>query len=296
MLAIALSPGWSSGKVARPVAHAFLVAGPTFTGVIDEQGREQWSAPRPGARDGWVLPNGHVLIAWADEVLEFDLQKQSGWRYELDPTNAEIGSVQRLDDGNTLISELGAKPRLIEVSADGQIVVELPLEPETDNTHMQTRMARKLKNGDYLAPHLLAFAVKQYAPTGEVVSKLSTDGERFGGREAKHWPFTAIRLENGHTLVGCTYANRVVELDRAGQVVWDVDNDDVDNIIKDACGVQRLPNGNTVVACYGAKEGVKLFEVTREKQVVWTYAGPHRAHHFQILTTNGEPLSGKPLK
>ncbi|MGI9430199.1 MAG: hypothetical protein ACR2NM_16175 [Bythopirellula sp.] len=60
--------------------------------------------------------------------------------------------------------------------------------------------------------------------------------------------------------------------------------------------MQRLLNGNTVVACYGAKEGVKLFEVTREKQVVWTYAGPHRVHHFQILTTNGEPLSGKPLK
>ena len=32
------------------------------------------------------------------------------------------------------------------------------------------------------------------------------------------------------------------------------------------------------------------------EKIVWTYEGPHRAHHFQILTTNGKPLSGKPMK
>ena len=45
----------------------------------------------------------------------------------------------------------------------------------------------------------------------------------------------------------------------------------------------------------GAKKGIKLFEVTREKKMVWKYEG-HRAHHFQILTTNGKPIEGKPLK
>jgi len=291
-----LSPGRLSAAERPPTAHAFLVAGPTFTGIIDEQGREQWSAPRAGARDGWVLSNGHVLVAWANEVIEFDLEKQSTWRYGLDPANGEIGSIERLENGNTLISELGANPRLIEVGTDGQIAVEVPLQPETENVHMQTRMARKLASGNYLAPHLLAFAVKQYTPAGEVVQVLRTDGDSFDGREAKHWPFTAIRLKSGHTVVGCTYGNRVVEFDAEGRVVWEIDNDDVGDIIRDACGVQRLPNGNTVVACYGAQKGVKMFEVNHDKAVVWTYAGPHRAHHFQILTTNGEPLPGKPMK
>ncbi|MCH2366494.1 MAG: hypothetical protein MK554_04640 [Planctomycetes bacterium] len=36
---------------------------------------------------------------------------------------------------------------------------------------------------------------------------------------------------------------------------------------------------------------VKLFEVTREKKVVWRYSGMTTGfHHFQILTTNGKPL------
>jgi hypothetical protein len=29
---------------------------------------------------------------------------------------------------------------------------------------------------------------------------------------------------------------------------------------------------------------------------VWKYTGPHRAHEIQVLTTNGEPIEGDPLK
>ena len=82
-----------------------------------------------------------------------------------------------------------------------------------------------------------------------------------------------------------------------GEVVWKMGNEDVEGTpFQDPCGGQRLPNGNTVVASYGAKEGIKLFEVTPEKDIVWSYSGEHRVHHFQILTTNGKPLNGKPLK
>ena len=65
-------------------------------------------------------------------------------------------------------------------------------------------------------------------------------------------------------------------------------------IIDDACGVRRLPNGNTVIASDHTSEGVKLFEVDGQKRVVWSYSGPHRVHHFQLLTTNGEPIPSTP--
>lgn len=281
---------------APALAHAFFVAGPSFTGIIDEQGVTRWSAPRAGARDGWVLPNGHILIAWADEVLEFDTQKQIVWRYALAPPNKELGTAQRLANGNTLVTELGTNPRLLEVTPKGEVAVEVALLPETENAHMQTRMARKLASGDYLVPHLLAHAVKRYRPDGEVVQTMPTDLASLGGREAENWPFTAIRLANGNTLVGCTHGNKVIELDAQGAIVWKVDNEDVGGIINDACGVQRLPSGNTVIASYNAHEGIKLFEVDPEKNVVWSYSGPHRVHHFQLLTTNGEPIAGTPLK
>ena len=162
---------------------------------------------------------------------------------------------------------------------------------------MQTRMLRVLPNGNYIAPHLLDFAVKEYEPdTGKVVRSFATDDR---GREKRDWPFTAIRLKDGNTVIACTNGNRIIEVDPKGKIVWKVDNDDIgEKLFDDACGVQRLPNGNTVVTSYHAKDDlVKLFEVTRDKKVVWRYSGLDAGfHHFQILTTNGEPLQDNTWK
>ena len=280
------------------IRHSFFVAGPTFTGIIDEDGKEVWNAGAPAARDGFVLPDGNVLIAWTDEVKELTRENKVVFHYRRAPENREIGTVERLANGRTLITELGSKPRLLEVDSKGQIALEFPLEPETDNAHMQTRMARKLANGNYLVPHLLAFKVKEYTPKGEIVKAFATDMKDLGGREAENWPFTAIRLDNGNTLVNLTHGNKTVELDDKGTVVWKVSNDDFpdDKPFADPCGAQRLPNGNTVIASYASQKDIKVFEVTRDKRIVWKYTGPHRAHEIQILTTNGKPLAGKPLK
>lgn len=282
---------------AEEVTHSFFVAGPEFTGIIAEDGKPVWNSGRPGARDGWVLPNGNVLIAWKDVVQEMTRDKQIVFEYPLATQNREIGSVERLANGHTVITELGLLPRLLEISPKLEVIADVRLQPETENAHMQTRMARKLANGNYLVPHLLAFKVKEYAPDGAVVAELPTDLPELGGRAAKNWPFTAIRLDSGNTLVCLTNGNQVVELDPDGRVVWSVSNEDLPgNPIDDACGGQRLPGGNTVIASYHARMGVKLLEVTPDKDIVWTFEGPQRAHHFQILTTNGKPIPGKPLK
>ncbi len=279
------------------IKHSFFVAGPSFTGIIDESGKPTWDSGRRGARDGFVLPNGNILIAWGNEVKEFTREKKVVFHYKLSKQNKEIGTCQRLKNGNTLITELGEKPRLIEVNSEGKIVVDCPLKPETNNAHMQTRMARKLPNGNYLAPHLLAFKVKEYTPEGKVVKEFKTDFVFLGGRKARNWPFTAIRLKNGNTVISLTNGNKIIEVDKNGKVVWKVTNKDLkEKPFSDPCGAQRLPNGNTVIASYAAKKGIKLFEITRDKKIVWSYQGPHRVHHFQILTTNGKPLKGTPLK
>lgn len=282
----------------EPIRHSLFIAGPSFTGILDEEGKETWNAGRPAARDGWVLPSGNMLIAWSDEVKELTRDKETVFSYKLSKDNKEIGTAERLDNGNTLVTELGSKPRLMEITPEGKVVVDVPLEPETDNAHMQTRMARKLKGGTYLVPHLLAFRVKEYNAKGEVLADFRTDLDVLGRREAENWPFTAIRLDNGHTLVTLTHGNKVAEFDAAGTVVWEVSNDDFPDVkpFVDPCGAQRLPNGNTVIASYGASKGIKIFEVTRDKKLVWKYEGPHRAHEIQVLTTNGEPIEGRPLK
>ncbi len=283
----------SSEKFGRQVSapgikHSFLIAG-SPTVLVGEEGEIKWRTEGT-ARDAFVLGNGNVLASINNRAQEITPDGEIVWSYRLATENKELGTAVRLENGHTLVVERGVKPRLLEVTPDSSIALEVPLQPETDNAHMQTRMARKLPNGNYLVPHLLAFAVKEYQPDGTVVSTIRTDLEELGGRDAKNWPFTAIRLENGRTLVNLTHGNKTVEFDPDGKVVWKVDNTDVDGRFADPCGGQRLANGNTVICSYAQKdpEKPKLFEITPDKKVVWEFFHPKaRAHEVHILTTNG---------
>ena len=298
VLLVAFFPRASTllGDEPSGIRHSYFVMG-AKTAIIDESGKPVWEYTG-GSRDGFVLPNGNVLIAFANRVEEVTRAKQVVLSYALSKENREIGTTQRLYNGNTLVTELGGKPRLLEINAKAEIVNEVGLQPDTDNAHMQTRMARQLRNGNFLVPHLLAFAVKEYSPKGEVVRSFKTDFDVLGGRPAENWPFTAIRLDNGNTVVSLTHGNKVVELDPKGEIVWSVTNDDVGGLFKDPCGSQRLANGNTVVGSHAANTGVSMVEVTPEKKIVWTSDHPLAAgvHHFQILTTNGIAEPGMPLK
>jgi hypothetical protein len=292
----AAATGMAEEKAASSIRHSYLVMGGK-TAIIGEDGVARWEY-RGGTRDGFVLPNGNAVLAWSDRVEEVTPAKQVVFSYTRNPENAEIGTVQRLYNGNTLVTELGKRPRLMEVDGRGAIVHETPLKPETENAHMQTRMARQLKNGNYLVPHLLAFAVKEYTPDGQVVATLHTDLAELGGRPAENWPFTAIRLDNGNTLVSLTHGNKVAEFTPSGSIAWKVTNDDVGGLFKDPCGSQRLANGNTVVGSHAANQGVSMVEVNRDRKIVWTSDHPLAAgvHHFQILTTNGRQEPGAPMK
>ena len=276
------------------ITHSFLVTGPK-TCIVNEQSEVTWQINK-ASRDGYVLPNGNILIAFKNEVNEYDKDQNIVWTYKLSKENKEIGTVQRLENGNTLVTELGKKPRLLEISPKGKITVEIALQPETDNAHMQTRMARKLPNGNYIVPHLLAFALKEYNPQGKVVNVIKTDLEELGGRKARNWPFTAILLENGNFLVNLTNGNKTVEITPQGKVVWKADNTTSEGKFADPCGGQQLDNGNRIIGSYGQGNPSKarIFELDHDKKVVWEFFHPNiKGHEVHIITTNGKAESGK---
>ncbi len=281
------------------IKHAFLITG-SMTALLDEESRVVWKVDAR-SRDGWVLESGNLLISHNDNVVrEYTRDGKVVWKYKLSEGNSEIGTAVRLADGYTMVVERGVRPQIVEVGPKGEVRVRVPLQPDTDNAHMQTRMARKLPNGNYLVPHLLAFAVKEYQPDGKVVRTIRTDLEELGGREKRNWPFTAIRLANGNTLVNLTNGNKTVEFDAEGKVVWRVDNSHVDGRFADPCGGQRLANGNTVICAYGQRdpEMAKIFEITRDKKVVWEYINPDLAgiHEVHVVRTNSRPVKSPSLK
>jgi len=305
-----LYPALVAGENVAAITHSFLATG-ARTYIADENGKVVWEYPG-STRDGYVLPNGNILLAVSKtrgKNTRFPgggvviVTRAGKTIFEFKGSQNEVNSVQPLADGNLMLTEAGPNPRLLEIDLSGNILLEFPLACQKQNFHMQTRMARKLSDGTYLAPHLHDFAVKQYDRNGKVLRVFNTALPDDPNREQHTWPFTAIRLANGNTLVNCTHGNRVVEFDADGVKVWELTNDDLPGPwLQDPCGAQVLPNGNVVISSYAAGKAdpnaPKLIEVTRDKKVVWTYRDGQvkGIHHFQILKTNGKQLQGAPLK
>ena len=275
------------------ITHSFLALG-TETFIVSDSGKTEWTYPF-GTRDGWVLPNGNLLLTLSKcdkypggAVVEITRSGQT--LFEFKGTQSEVNTSQKLASGNVLLTEAGPHPRILEVDSNGTIIVNVPLTCQTTNYHLQTRMTRKLANGNYLVPQLLDKVVREYTSDGKIAWEAATP----------HWAFTAIRLPDGHTLINCTTGNLVIEVDAQGKTTWQLSNEHLPNaLINDACGGQRLPNGNTVFSSYriGA-DRTKLIEVTPDKKVVWTYTDPRKdgIHEFQILDTNGQPLTEPVLR
>ena len=284
---------------ATNITHSFLALGGE-TYLMGADGKVAWQYPK-NTRDGYVLPSGNLLLAVTKNKeypggAAVELTRDGKVVFEYKGSQSEVNTVQAVGDGRYMLTEAGAKPRVLEVDREGKILVEVPIQAQIKDFHLQTRMTRKLQNGNYLVPQLLDKVVREYAPDGKIVWEAATPAE-----PKDSWPFTAIRLANGNTLTNCTHGLLVVEFDPAGKIVWKLTNDDLPSpLLKDPCGAQRLPNGNTVITSYAQnKPGeVKLLEVTPEKKVVWTYRDDkkHGIHEFQILDTNGQPLEGAPMK
>jgi len=152
-------------------------------------------------------------------------------------------------------------------------------------------MVRKLEHGNYLVCHSGKHLVREYTPKGEVVFEVKV------GNVA----FSASRLANGNTLVG--HIDQITEFSTTGKIVWKFTNTDIPGLsIGAICGVHSLENGNLAVGVYAAynKGGeAGLFEITREKKLVWCYSNPKSDRSMmsiQMLDKEGKLLPGKTVR
>jgi len=269
-LFLALLPLCTVGAAVE--THAFVATDYTQGKVffVSAAGQIVWQYDgATNANDLWVLPGGNFLFNTGHGVKEVTRAKKTVFAYE---STSEIFACQRLTNGNTFIGECTAG-RLLEVDPAGKIVHELRLLPAgTSGGHSFMRNARRLDNGHYLVAHYGLNVVREYDAAGKVIREIPAAGG----------PHSAVRLPNGNTLISCADGPggaRVFEIDPADKIVWQVQGDELPGVsLRFPAGLERLPNGNTLVANWlGHRhqfgQTADLFEVTRDKRVVWKFAG-----------------------
>ena len=278
------------GAAEKPAGHSFLMLG-GVTQIVDASGKVTWKYPA-ATRDGEMLSNGNLLLTLSKNkahpggaVVEVTRDLRVIWEYK--GTQTEVNTAVLLANGNIMLTEAGDKPRLLEVSRDGAIKVEIPLGCQTTNHHMQSRMARKLPNGHYLVPQ--EKTVREYDTQGKVVWERQSPESTLDNRT-----FCCLRNASGHTLISLTVGNHIIEVDAEGRIVWELRDGDLPDVrINRTTALAWLANGNIIFSNYAARSPQpKLVEITRDKQVVWTYAdGTNQGvHEFQLLDEAGKPL------
>ncbi len=285
----AAEPNVEAANPVQPrVKHRFI-AGLFRKGqaaLIAEDGRIQWEIPARNVQDMWILSNGNLLLSHGRGAKEFDLRdRKMVWEYAA-TGEVEVHSCQPLPGGDVLIGECGTS-RLVEVGRDGKIKKEIKLQTTVANAHMQFRCCRKTAAGTYLVAFVGEGLVKELDADGKVIRVI--DPEKKPGSGGAH---AVVRLPNGNTLISTGYGKSVVEIDPEGNTVWSVGREQLPAEFKlhYIAGIQRLPNGNTVVANYAGTP--QFFEVTPKHEVVWQVDDPQLsavAGHL-ILDVEGEPL------
>ena len=253
--------------------------------IIGTDGKVEWEvACGYNSHDIALLPNGNFLLHTAGAtVTEMTPKKEVVWKYEAKPKEGykgriEVHAFQRLADGNTMVAESGNR-RIVEVDKDGKIVTEIALQVDKPDPHRDTRMVRKLDTGNYLVCQEGDGCIREYDAKGKVVWEYKID---LGGRKESpgHGPeghgtsvYGAIRLANGNTVIAGGNNNRVLEVNKDGKIVWSIDQKELDGItLAWVTTLHVLPNGNLIVGnCHAGPDNPQLFEVTRDKKVVWSF-------------------------
>lgn len=286
-------------------AHRMLVQGNGKLAVVSADGKVEWEMPWGGIHDLHVMDNGHIMCQQGPaKVAEIDPKtKRVVWSYDSAKENGnegkriEVHGMQPLPDGKVMIAESGVG-RIIEVDRDGKITKEVKLKVSKPNPHRDTRLARKLENGNYLVSHEGDGVVREYdGKTGEVVWEFEiplygrepADGhgpEAFGNQT-----FSALRLANGNTLIGTGNGHSLLEVTPAKEVVWKLDQKELPGItFAWITTLEVLPDGHYVIGnAHAGPDNPQIVEIDpKTKAVVWKF---HDFEGFGNDLTNSRVLA-----
>ncbi|WP_158055484.1 aryl-sulfate sulfotransferase [Halorussus halophilus] len=237
----------------------------------------------------------------------FEVVWQYSWHDEY-ITHHEVHDVDRLDNGNTAIVDMG-NDRAFVVNQSGNITWEWhaenhvgngtefrekyggPKNPggEKDWTHMND--IDKLDNGNFQLSLRNFDTVIEVDPETKNITNVVGEPGNHSILHRQHNPY---KLRGGTVLVADSENDRVVELNATtNEIVWEYGGKSLLHWPRDA---DRLPNGNTLIV---DTFNNRVVEINPAGEVVWKYEGvmmPYTADRLSVPEEDHETVPGSELQ
>lgn len=267
--------------------HRIMVQGNNKLALVNKKGQLEWQMKWGGIHDMHVLANGNIMVQERNrKVVEIDPKTSKViWSYDATKENGnqgkrvEVHAFQPLPNGHIMIAESGPA-RIIEIDRQGKIHHQIKLKVNKPHPHRDTRLARKISNGNYLVCHEGDGVIREYdGKTGAVAWEYEVPlfgKQRRGGHGPEAFgnqAFGAVRLPNGNTLIATGNGHSVLEVTAAKKIVWKIEQNDLPGItLAWVTTLEVLPNGNYVIGnCHAGPQNPLVIEIEpKSKKVVWT--------------------------
>jgi PQQ-like domain len=300
-----------SSLFAAPPKHRFIAADSSKKrlAIIAEDGSTEWETTIGPLHDLHVLPSGNILLqtSWTRIVEIEPKSNKTVWEYDSAKQNGnggkkiEVHAFQRMENNRTMIAESGST-RILSIAANGDLLSQMPLRVSKPHPHRDTRLVRRIENGNFLVCHEGDGVVKEYRTDGEVAWEFPvplfnrTPAGGHGPEGFGNQCFCALRLKNGNTLISTGNGHRVIEVNPSKEIVWQIQSDDLPGTeLAWITTLQVLPNGNIAINnCHAGEKSPQIIEVNRDKKIVWSFQDFERfgnaLTNSQILSTDGETI------
>ncbi|MFD2933839.1 peptidase associated/transthyretin-like domain-containing protein [Spirosoma flavum] len=218
----------------------------------------------------WLLSNGNILHAHMKYIEEITPKKEIVWRYD-SPKGTEIHTCQPIGVDKVLFLQNQSDVAIVKLynKVTGKYEIEKELKGLGKGPHGQCRRFRMTSKGTYVAGTLGSHTFYEYDKNFNLIWT-HDPGSMWGG----------VPLKNGNYLFQRENAMTSVEINRAGEIVWQVSIADIQDQLKKLAPnagtitatqtCERLSNGNTVIFTRFCDASLpQAIEITPDKKVVW---------------------------
>ena len=218
--------------------------------------------------DVWMLPNSHILHSTKHGFQEIRPNYETGKGAEVlwsvnAPEGSECHACQPIGKDRYLVG-YSSKTRsyMAEVDSKGREHKVIEVEGQVGK-HSSFRQVRKTDAGTYLTSQQRSGGkAREYSAEGKLMRMFPS------GR------FSAWRLENGNTLLGCGDEHRLIEVDKDNKTVWELKQGDLPDVkLGFIAAIWVLDNGHILFANWGGhggSTGGAVLEVNRDKKLIST--------------------------